>query len=98
MVTDEAYIAPGGRKVAYDQMKKIDKRKWDSKGIADIYYEDGGRTRKVKVDGMIYGQFKKEDGEPAEKLFAKIMERFKGEVVEYEEVENLEEEEAEKAV
>ncbi|SHJ39004.1 hypothetical protein SAMN02745181_1941 [Rubritalea squalenifaciens DSM 18772] len=83
-VTDEAYFAPGGKEIPFTAMKRIDKRKWDTKGVAVIYYDDAGGSKKTKVDGMIYGQFKKEDGEPAEKLFSKILENFKGEVVEYE--------------
>ena len=83
-VTESAYIAPGKKVVPYSAMRRIDTRKWDSKGVATIEYETNGVTKKVKVDGMIYGQFKKEDGEPAEKLYAFIMERFQGEVIEFE--------------
>jgi len=83
VVTEDTYIAPGGKKVPFADMRKIDMRKWDNKGIAMIYYEDGGATKKARVDGMVYGQFKEEDGAPAEKLFAHIMENFKGELVEY---------------
>ncbi len=81
MVTETSYIAPGGKEVPYASMHKIDKRKWNNKGIAVIYYKEGGDTKKVKVDGMIYGQFKEEDGVPAEALFAHIMDNFKGELV-----------------
>ena len=64
-------------------MVRVDKRKWDTKGIALVYYMDGGEEKKAKIDGMVYGQFKEEDGAPAEKLFSKVMENFKGEVIEY---------------
>lgn len=94
---DVAYTAPGGTVVPYSAMKRIDKRKWDTKGVAVIEYDKGSGLKKVKVDGMIYGQFKKEDGEPAEKLFNKIMENFKGEVIEYHADDELEEEVAEEA-
>jgi hypothetical protein len=93
-VTESAYIAPGKKVVPFTSMSCIDTRKWDSKGVATIEYEVNEVAKKVKVDGMIYGQFKKEDGEPAEKLYAFIMERFKGELIEFEsddEEENLEE-------
>lgn len=93
-VTETAYIAPGKKVIPFSAMSRIDTRKWDSKGVATIEYQVNGVTKKVKVDGMIYGQFKKEDGEPAEKLYAFIMEHFKGEVIEFEsddEEENLEE-------
>ncbi|MFC5049534.1 hypothetical protein ACFPK9_02715 [Rubritalea spongiae] len=85
MVTETAYIAPGGKKVPYSAMRRIDARKWDVKGMAVIEYEDeSGAMKKVKVDGMIYGQFKEKDGQPAERLYEYIMERFKGEVIEFE--------------
>ena len=48
-----------------------------------IHYEESGEKKKAKVDGMIYGQFKAEDGAPAEALFSQIMDNFKGEVVEF---------------
>ena len=79
----EALHTQDGRRIAYTDMTRVDKRKWDNKGLALIYYQDGGEEKKAKVDGMVYGQFKEEDGAPAEKLFSRIMENFKGEVIEY---------------
>lgn len=96
-VTETAYIAPGGKVVPFSSMRRIDARKWDVKGIAVIDYEDAsGAMKKVKVDGMIYGQFKEKDGKPAERLYEYIMEHFKGELIEFEQAEE-ESEEAEKA-
>jgi len=88
---DEALYTQDGRRIAYSDMVRIDKRKWDTKGLALVYFSDGGDEKKAKIDGMVYGQFKAEDGAPAERLFAYVMDRFKGEVIEYIE----EEEEAE---
>jgi hypothetical protein len=82
-VTPAGYSPPGGSEIPFSSMRKIDKRKWDSKGIAVIYYEEDGETKKARVDGMVYGQFKEEDGAPAEALFTQIMENFKGEVIEF---------------
>lgn len=82
-VTPTGYSPPGGDEIPYSAMRKIDKRKWDGKGLAMIHYEDGGEIKKAKVDGMVYGQFKEEDGAPAEALFTQIMENFKGEVIEF---------------
>jgi hypothetical protein len=88
-VTETTYIAPGGKVVPFTSMRRIDARKWDVKGMAVIDYEDeSGATKKVKVDGMIYGQFKEKDGQPAERLYEYIMERFKGEVIEFEKAED----------
>jgi hypothetical protein len=82
-VTASGYSPPGGSEIPFAAMRKIDKRKWDAKGLAVIHYEEDGETKKAKVDGMVYGQFKEEDGAPAEVLFAQIMENFKGEIVEF---------------
>ncbi len=87
-VTEDAYYAPGGVKVPFSSMRKIDKRKWDTKGIALITYEEDGKMKKAKVDGMLYGHFAEEDGAPAEKLMDFIMKNFKGEVVEYVDVDD----------
>lgn len=84
-VDAEAFHAPGGRRIPFDRMRRIDKRKWESKGLAYIYYEtDGGEEKRAKVDGMVYGQFKEEDGAPAEQLFQRILRNFSGELIELE--------------
>lgn len=82
-VDDKGFTAPGGKFIGFSAMRCVDKRKWDGKGIAFIDYLDGDVKKRVKVDGMIYGQFNKANGEPAEKLFAKLMDNFKGEVIEF---------------
>lgn len=79
----DALYTQDGRKILYSEMTRIDKRKWDTKGIALVYYTADGEEKKAKIDGMVYGQFNEEEGAPAEKLFAHIMENFKGEVLEY---------------
>lgn len=83
-VDEEAFYAPGNKKIPYSSITKIDKRKWETKGMATLYYDEGGEKKKAKVDGMIYGQFDKdaEGGGPAEELFQKILGNFKGEIVE----------------
>lgn len=92
VATAEGYTAPGGKLVPFSAMKKLDKRKWNSKGVATITYEEEGQSAKAKIDGFLYGGFKKEDDEPAEKLMAFIEERFKGEIIEYATEEDSEEE------
>jgi hypothetical protein len=85
MVDGEAYVAPGGARIPFGRIRRIDKRKWESKGLAYLYYEaEGGEERKAKVDGMVYGQFKEEDGAPAEQLFQRILRNFSGELIELE--------------
>ena len=94
-VDTEAYYAPGGARIPFSQMIEIDKRKWETKGLATIKYKDSsGKEQKAKVDGMVYGQFKEEEGAPAEALFQRILANFDGELIELV-VEDDEEEEAE---
>ena len=82
-VDEEALYTQDGKRIPYADMLRIDKRNWDTKGLALVYYTDGDVEKKVKLDGMVYGQFKEEDGAPAERLFSYLMEHFKGEVIEY---------------
>ncbi|MBK1833995.1 hypothetical protein [Roseibacillus ishigakijimensis] len=81
-VTGEGYIPPGGKLIPFSAIKRIDARKWDTKGLATLYYERDGKEQKSKVDGMVYGQFKKEEGEPAQRLYERILENFDGELIE----------------
>lgn len=85
-VDEEALYTQDGKTIPYTDMLRIDKRKWDTKGIALVHYRVNDAEKVAKIDGMVYGQFKEEDGAPAEKLFAYVMERFKGEVIEYADV------------
>jgi len=84
-VDDKALYTQDGRTIPFSGMVRIDRRKWDTKGIALVYYKDeeDGEEKKAKIDGMVYGQFQEEDGAPAERLFERVMENFKGEVLEY---------------
>lgn len=82
-VDEQGFYPPGGDLIPFEAMKTIDKRKWETKGLATITYERDGKEQKAKVDGMVYGQFKEEDGAPAEALFQKILENFQGELIEF---------------
>ena len=86
-VDSEAYYAPGGCRIPFDSIRRIDKRKWDTKGLAYLSYcpdddSKGSDLLKAKVDGMVYGQFSQEEGAPAEALFQRILKNFKGELIE----------------
>ena len=89
-VDGEAFYAPSGERVPFGAIRRIDVRKWRTKGLAYLFFEDaslsaeskGGTLKKSKVDGMVYGQFRKENGAPAEALFQRILQNFKGELLE----------------
>ena len=81
-VDAEGFTPAGGKFIPYGDIKRIDARKWDTKGLAYLYYDKAGTEKKTKVDGMVYGQFKKEEGEPAQKLYERILANFHGELIE----------------
>lgn len=73
-----------GRRVPYADMRIMDLRKWPSKGLAFIDYEGESGKGRLRIDGLTYGGFRPEDGEPAELLMRLIRESFSGEILEYE--------------
>ena len=97
-VDGDSYYAPGGEVVSFDTIRRIDIRKWKTKGIAYLFSfpavdtphadPDQASLQKVKVDGMVYGQFREEDGAPAEALFQRILQNFQGELIELEDEEH----------
>ncbi len=72
-----------GKTIPFADMKTLDLRKWDTKGIAAIEYEGASGGGRARIDGLTYGGFKQENGEPAEKLMAMIRANFSGEIIEY---------------
>ncbi len=76
-----------GKAIPYEDMKTLDLRKWDTKGIAFIDYEGSAGSGRARIDGLTYGGFNKEKGEPAERLMGLIRENFSGEIIEYTAVE-----------
>lgn len=82
-VDDEYVTGVTGVKVPYQDLKILDLRKWQNKGLAYLDYDGLAGKGRLRIDGLTYGGFKKEQGEPAEQLMRHIRERFSGEVIEY---------------
>ena len=84
IVADETGVtSQQGKRVPYTDLKRLDLRKWDTKGLAFIDYDGPSGKGRIRIDGLTYGGFKKEKGEPAEALMRFIRSRFSGEIVEY---------------
>jgi hypothetical protein len=79
----EAITTQQGKRIPYADLKKIDLRKWETKGLAFIDYDGTSGKGKIRIDGLTYGGFKKENDEPAERLMRQIRSRFSGEITEY---------------
>jgi hypothetical protein len=84
IVADAAAVTDQrGRRVPYGDLRSLDLRKWETKGLAFVDYDGGAGKGRIRIDGLTYGGFKKDDGEPAERLMNLLRSRFSGEVIEY---------------
>ena len=79
----EALTTAQGKRIPYTEMRTLDLRKWETKGIALIDYGGSSGSGKARIDGLTYGGFKKEQEQPAEQLMTRIRDNFSGEIVEY---------------
>jgi hypothetical protein len=80
---DQAITTPQGRRVPYADLKTLDLRTWETKGLAFLDYDGTAGKGRIRIDGLTYGGFKPENGEPAERLMRHIRTRFAGELIEY---------------
>lgn len=79
-----ALYPAGGGTVPFADLVRLDLRKWDTKGLAFAWAKTpAGGERKLRIDGLTYGGFKKEQDEPAERLMVRLRENFSGELIEY---------------
>ncbi len=79
----EAVTTQQGKRIPYADLKSLDLRKWETKGLAFIDYDGAAGKGKIRIDGLTYGGFKKDNDEPAERLMRQIRSRFSGEIIEY---------------
>ena len=78
-IDGEAFYPAEGGRVAFGDLVRLDLRKWETKGLAFAWAGE----RRLRIDGLTYGGFKKEQDEPAERLMGRLKEKFKGEILEY---------------
>jgi hypothetical protein len=69
-------VTPGGLKVAFADVFRVDKRKWDKQGLAYAWYKTGGESREKKavIDDLMYGG--------ADQVLTRLLGRFNGELIE----------------
>jgi len=79
----EAITTQKGRRVPFAELKVLDLRKWETKGLAFIDHDGPSGKGRIRIDGLTYGGFKKENQEPAERLMRLIRANFSGEITEY---------------
>lgn len=78
-----AVTDPRGQRVPYTDLRTLDLRKWETKGLAFIDYDGPSGKGRLRIDGLTYGGFKTEDDQPAERLMQAIKHHFSGEIIEF---------------
>ena len=67
---DEAVYTPAGTRVPFGAVTGIGKKKWDSKGLATVRYELGGKKGKFIIDDYKF------DAEPTRAILSEIETRL----------------------
>ncbi len=75
-------VTAAGQQFDMADIECIDLRQWGVGFKGAAYFTVKGR--RIKVDGMTYGGFSKEQGEPAEQFMKAVLARYQGEIIDYE--------------
>lgn len=69
-------ITPEGTVIQFDHVVKIDKRKWDNKGLATLWFENspGSVRSKAVIDDLKFAG--------AHQVLSRLLQHFKGELIE----------------
>lgn len=74
-------VTAAGQTFAVSEIERMDLRQW-GKGFKGVAYATVN-GRRVRLDGMTYGGFNPEKGEPAERFMQALLSQYKGDVMEY---------------
>lgn len=82
MALEGDQVTAAGQQFSISDISRLDLRQWGKgyKGVAYATVND----RKVRMDGMTYGGFDPDNGQPAEQFMQALLARYKGEILEYE--------------
>ena len=71
----EAFYTPAGKRVAFADVFKVDRRKWDHKGLAYAMYREGGEgsASKATIDDLKFVG--------ADKVLSRLVNNFKGDLI-----------------
>jgi hypothetical protein len=64
---DDVITAPGHPPIRFTDIRELDKRQWDRKGIAIVKYEVAGRAGSLTLDDFVYEQV------PTDKIYDRIL-------------------------
>lgn len=69
-----SWTTPKGKNIKFSDIYEIDKRKWDNKGLATIFYKENEEPKKVLLDDLKFTG--------AGKILDRIMANFSGDIIE----------------
>ncbi len=75
-------ITAAGQQFDIADIESLDLRQWGVGFKGAAYFTVKGR--RIKADGMTYGGFSKEQGEPAEQFMQAVLARYQGDIISYE--------------
>ena len=74
---ESSFSTPDGQHVPFASAFRIDRRKWDHKGLAYVYYKDSkGAEKRAVIDDLVFGG--------AVKVLDRLQANFNGEVIDLE--------------
>lgn len=74
---ESSFTTVDGQHVPFASAYRIDRRKWDHKGLAYVYYKDAkGEEKRAVIDDLVFGG--------AVKVLERLQANFKGEVIDLE--------------
>ncbi len=80
---ETSFSTPDGQHVPFASAFKIDRRKWDHKGLAYVYYKnENGKEGRAVIDDLIFGG--------AVKVLERLQVNFKGSIIDLEKAEEPE--------
>ena len=86
MALKEGQVTAAGRVFRVDDIARLDLRRWKMKGLAIATLNPGCGGDRIRLDGLTYGGFRKEDSpNNAEDFMKALLSLYRGEVVDYEE-------------
>jgi hypothetical protein len=68
------WVTPEGVKILYSDVFRVDKRKWEHKGLAYAWHRSEGSEKRAVIDDLKFGG--------ADKVLERLLVRFSGELIE----------------
>lgn len=86
MALEDGRVTAAGRQFRVEDIARLDLRRWKMKGLAHAVLKPECGKARVRLDGLTYGGFRKEDSpNNAEDFMKALLARYQGEVIDYEE-------------